>query len=157
LQWRGPFLLTYALDQQLAELLATTFGDAPLTPGEFAVYSVLHGSGPTTPSELAADLGLGRSTMSNWLRRMEARGHLRRQRNPADGRSQLVQLTAQGARLTEQCFPAFSTAIETFREALEIDEQALLEVLEAMSAALAVAVEKLRDGGQRRPASLSAR
>ena len=54
-----------------------------------------------------------------------------------------MQLTAQGAGLTEQCFPAFSTAIETFREALEIDEQALLEVLEAMSAALAVAVEKL--------------
>ena len=89
--------------------------------------------------------------MSNWLRRMESRGHLRRQRNPVDGRSQLVQLTARGARLTEQCFPAFALAIETFRDALEIDEQVLLEVLEAMSTAFAVAVEKLR----RRSASAS--
>ncbi|GAB3594717.1 hypothetical protein GCM10027446_19020 [Angustibacter peucedani] len=156
LQRRGPLLLSYAVDQQVRELLELTFGDAPLTPPEFAVYSVLNLSGPTTPSELALDLGMGRSTLSNWLRRMDSRGHLRRRRNPDDGRSQLVQLTPAGRRLTERCFPAFSLAVETFREALDVDEHVLLDTLEAMSTALGTAVERLAEG-QSRPAALSAR
>jgi DNA-binding MarR family transcriptional regulator len=156
LERRGPLLLSYAVDQQVRELLEATFGSAPLTPGEFAVYSVLHLTGPTTPSELALDLGMGRSTLSNWLRRMDSRGHLRRRRNPDDGRSQLVQLTAAGGRLTERCFPSFSLAIETFREALDVDEDVLLDALESMSSALTAAVARLQEG-QSRPAALSAR
>jgi DNA-binding MarR family transcriptional regulator len=142
---RGPFLLSYALDQQVRELLLLTFDDAPLQPAEFAIYSVLLSTGECTPSELAQILGMGRSTLSNWLRRMGSRGHLRRRRNPADGRSQLVSLTASGRRVTERSMPAFARAIGAFRAELAVDEDAVLGTMEAMSAALAAAIERLAD------------
>lgn len=140
---RGPFLLTFALDQQVHELLALTFEEAPLQPPEFAIYSVLLNTGDIMPSELADILGMGRSTLSNRLRRMDSRGHLRRRRNPDDGRSQLVSLTAAGRRLTEQSMPAFARAIGTFRAFLDVDEGAMLDAMEAMSRAVAAAIEQL--------------
>jgi len=142
LAFRGPFLLLFAVGQQVSELMGRTFAAAPLRPTDFAVYSALRLTGPVTPAALATELGMGRSTLSNWLRRMEERGHLRRRRNPADGRSALVSLTAEGVRVTEACFPAFQAAIEAFRARLD-DEAGLLAALEAAGSALAGAIEEV--------------
>lgn len=144
---RGPFLLVFALGQQVRELLDRTFVTAPLRPDEFAVYSALRLIGATTPAALADELGMGRSTVSNWLRRMEARGHLRRRRNPADGRSRLVELTPEAVALTEACFPAFSRAISAFLAHLD-DQPALLAALETASTALRAAADEVADPRQ---------
>jgi DNA-binding MarR family transcriptional regulator len=141
---RGPFLLVFALGQQVRELLDRTFVTAPLRPDEFAVYSALRLIGATTPAALADELGMGRSTVSNWLRRMEGRGHVRRRRNPADGRSRLVELTPEAVALTEACFPAFSRAISAFRSHLG-DEATLLAALETASTALRSAADDVAD------------
>jgi DNA-binding MarR family transcriptional regulator len=160
---RGPFLLSYAIDQQVTQLLDLTFVEAPLRPGEFAIYSVLNLVQETTPSELAQDLGMSRSTLSNWLRRMDSRGHLVRRSNPGDGRSHLVSLTESGREVTLACFPAFGLAISTFRAHLVGDEDVVLAAMEAMSAALAGAVGQLSaarapsGGPQSLPAALSSR
>ena len=161
LRFRGPFLLSYAVDQQLSRLLELTFTDAPLRPPEFAVYSVLNLIGPATPSQLAHQLGMSRSTVSNWLRRMDSRGHLVRRSNPDDGRSHHVDLSAEGRRVTLACFPAFGLAIDTFRRHLP-DEPALLAAMESMSTALGAAIDELAAraedaAGQSRPAALSSR
>jgi DNA-binding MarR family transcriptional regulator len=144
---RGPFLLVFALGQQVRELLDRTFVTAPLRPDEFAVYSALRLIGATTPAALADELGMGRSTVSNWLRRMEGRGHLRRRRNPADGRSRLVELTPEAVALTEACFPAFSRAITAFLAHLD-DQPALLAALETASTALRAAADEVADPRQ---------
>lgn len=133
---RGPFLLAFAIGQQLRALLARALADAPLTPDEFAVYSVLFGTGPTTPSRLAGDLGMHASTMSHYLRRMADRGHLDRRPNPDDGRSSLVALTSGGRAATEACFPHFGAAISAFRLHLSMPEPDLLAALERMSEAI---------------------
>jgi DNA-binding MarR family transcriptional regulator len=142
LAFRGPFLLLFALGQQVRALLDHTFGSAPLRPDEFAVYSALRLTGETTPAALAGELGMGRPTLSNWLRRMQAAGHLTRRPNPADGRSSLVALTPEAVRLTEACFPAFSLAIDTFLRHLD-DQPALLAHMESASAALTAAIDEL--------------
>ena len=143
LEFRGPFLLTFALDQQLAGLLQQAMADAPLTPTEFAVYSALRLMQPTTPSQLAGTLGMRPTTLSSMLVRMSRRGHLKRRRNPADGRSVMLALTASGVRVTEACFASFGPAIEAFRRHLTVDEATLLSHLEAMSAALGEAAAEL--------------
>ena len=111
IEQRGPFLMLFALNQQLSALLARAMADAPLTPGDFAVYSALRLMQPTTPTELAAALGMRVTTLSSVLAKMEALAHLKRQRNPADGRSRLISLTDEGVTATERCFPAFGHAI----------------------------------------------
>ncbi len=136
LEQRGPFLVLFALSQQLSALLTRAMADAPLTPSDFAVYSALRLMQPTTPTELAATLGMRVTTLSSVLAKMEAQGHLERQRNPVDGRSRLISLTEFGVAATLACFPAFRLAIEAFRQHLDADEQQVLASLEATSDAL---------------------
>ncbi|MEO6501936.1 MAG: MarR family transcriptional regulator [Jatrophihabitantaceae bacterium] len=148
LEFRGPFLLVFALGQQLGNLLQQAMTNAPLTPNEFAVYSALRLMQPTTPTQLAGALGMKATTLSSVLVRMSKSGHVKRRRNPADGRSVILTLSAGGVRVTEACFAGFGVAIEAFRRQLSVDESALLADLEAMSAAIGRASEELADQGQ---------
>lgn len=145
LEFRGPFLLLFAVDQQLGTLLTRAMADAPLRPAEFAVYSTLRLEQPTTPSELARTLGLRATTLSSHLVKMAAAGHLERAPNPSDGRSTLLSLTAPGLAATEACFPGFQRAIQSFQAHLEIPQQVLLQALEAASTALDAALAEVRD------------
>jgi DNA-binding MarR family transcriptional regulator len=143
LEFRGPFLLLFALGQQQGSLLQQAMADAPLSPSEFALYSALRLMQPATPSLLAQTLGMKATTLSSALVRMANAGHLRRRRNPADGRSVVLELSASGLRVTEACFASFSTAIEAFRRNLDVDEAEFLRHLEAASAALSAAAAEL--------------
>ncbi len=152
LEFRGPFLLLFALDQQLGSLLTRALAEAPLKPAEFAVYSALRLEQPTTPSELADTLGMRATTMSSHLVKMKGLGHLERSRNPADGRSSLISLTSAGVQATEACFPGFQRAITSFQANLAVDQAGVLEVLEAVSSALASAMMEISDEpGRDRP------
>jgi DNA-binding MarR family transcriptional regulator len=147
---RGPFLLLFAVNQQLDALLARALSEAPLRPGEFAIYSALRLEQPTTPSVLARTLGLRATTMSSHVQKMSERGHLVRRAHPTDGRSSLIALSDAGLSATEACFPPFAAAIEAFRLALGadgvVDEQSLLEHLEAASRAVDEAARRLATG-----------
>ncbi|MEP6664939.1 MAG: MarR family winged helix-turn-helix transcriptional regulator [Nocardioidaceae bacterium] len=146
---RGPFLLVFALDQQLAGLLSEAMAGAPLRPGEFAVTSALRLHGPVRPTILATTLGMRPTTLSNHLRRLAESGHVRRRPDASDGRAVLVSLTAKGVRETEACFPAFAAAIGSYQKHLAaegVDESASLGLLEAMSRALAAASAELSAG-----------
>jgi DNA-binding MarR family transcriptional regulator len=146
LAFRGPFLLLYALSQQQGRLLQQAMADAPLSPADFAVYSALRYMQPTTPTQLAATLGMKPTTLSSVLVRMAETGHLMRRRNPADGRSVVVSLNAAGVRVTEACFASFGAAIQAFRRNLEVDEQDFLDHLEAASRAFDRAAGELGAG-----------
>jgi len=147
---RGPFLLLFALNQQLGSLLGQAMAGAPLRPADFAVYSALRLLQPTTPTDLATALGMRVTTLSSLLAKMERQGHLRRERNPADGRSRLISLTATGQRATEDCFPGFGAAIEAFRRHLTMDEPQVLRHLEEISQALVAASRELAGQPERR-------
>ena len=152
LSFRGPFLLLFALAQQQGSLLQQAMAEAPLQPSEFAVYSALRLMQPTTPTQLATTLGMRATTLSSALVKMERRKHLRRRRNPADGRSVMLSLTKTGQRATEGCFPSFGRAIQTFLDHLEVDQAELLRHLEAFSAALSSAAAELSAAALDRPA-----
>jgi DNA-binding MarR family transcriptional regulator len=148
LEQRGPFLLLFALTQQLSNLLSQAMTQAPLSPSDFAVYSALRLQQPSTMMELAATLGMRPTTLSSVLARMQQHGHLRREPNPADGRSRLISLTDTGRQVTEACFPQFSGAVEAFRRHLGANEQEALRFLEAISSALRGAAGELAADGQ---------
>jgi DNA-binding MarR family transcriptional regulator len=148
---RGPLLLAYALFQQTARLLDEHI-DSSRMGGSFAVYSVIGIEEPVTPTRLAEILGMPPTSLSYVIRQMHERGHLRRVRNPEDGRSVLLMLTAKGRRVLDDALVGFVTAISRFRRELEVDEPDLLRHLEAMSAALerAIASTSQRETDQRK-------
>jgi DNA-binding MarR family transcriptional regulator len=74
---------------------------------------------PVTPGNLAAETGLPRTTIRDYVRRLVARGDVRRRHNPADGRSYLLELTPSGQRVADHGWPAVVAAYERVARHLE--------------------------------------
>ena len=78
--------------------LAPTMADLGITQGEAHVLAQLGRSGASPIGTLHREFGTKRSTLTSILDRLEERGLVRREPNPADRRSFLVSLTATGSR-----------------------------------------------------------
>jgi MarR family 2-MHQ and catechol resistance regulon transcriptional repressor len=74
---------------------------------------------PVTPGNLAAETGLPPSTIRDYVRRLVARGDVRRIPNPSDGRSYLLVLTPKGRRLADLGWPAVVAAFARMARHLE--------------------------------------
>ena len=72
----------YAASRSAGELLRAAMVDSPLTPEEYAVYSVLFDEGPHAPTELARRAGMPPTSMSHFVRAMLERGHAERAAYP---------------------------------------------------------------------------
>ena len=79
-------------------LLDDVLRPSGLDSDEFAIYSVLGSSEGMTPTELAHWMSAPSTTVSSYVKRFEARGHVERTPNPDDGRSYHLRLTATGRR-----------------------------------------------------------
>ena len=117
--------------------------DAPLSPEEYAVYSVLFDEGPHAPTELARRTGMPPTSMSHFVRAMLARGHAERAPSIEDRRSYRIVLTAAGLRAHRASSSTFAEADERFIRALAIDEEEARAVLRAIGRAATVARERL--------------
>ena len=113
------FLEVFALSQAIGALLREAMADGPLTPEEYAIYSVVFEAEAVTPTEMAERLSMPMTTVMEWVRRLESRGHARRVAHPRDGRSYRLVLTASGLaahRAANRCFEiayrAFLTAFD---------------------------------------------
>ena len=73
-------------------------------------------------TELAGELGMPLTTMSDVVRRLEARGHVRRRPNPDDGRSFLFALTARGNREWRRGWGALQRVNEQLARDVDFDE-----------------------------------
>lgn len=105
----------------------------------YAVLSLIGARAPVRLTELAQELGMPLTTMSDVVRRLERRGHVRRHANPDDGRSFLFELTARGDREWRRGFGALQRVNEALRAriASEDDTRAVLtELGEAFAGAL---------------------
>lgn len=69
---------------------------AGLDADEFAIYSVLASSDQVTPTELAHWMAAPPTTVSSYVKRFVARGHVERVPHPDDGRSYRLRLTDEG-------------------------------------------------------------
>ncbi len=93
-------------------LLDEVVGPAGLDADEFAVYSVLASGDGMTPTELAHWMAAPPTTVSSYVKRFEARGHVRRVPHPDDGRSYRLQLTAAGRRTHRRAGALFQPVLD---------------------------------------------
>jgi DNA-binding MarR family transcriptional regulator len=117
--------------------------DSPLTPEEYAVYSVLFDEGPHAPTELARRTGMPPTSMSHFVRAMFERAHAERAVSPADRRSYRIVLTDAGLDARAAASAAFSEADARFVGALATDEEEARAVLRGIGRAATVARERL--------------
>ena len=90
--------MVWLTSRATADLLDTALAPAGLDGDEFAIYSVLTAASSITPTELARWMAAPPTTVSSYVKRFEARGHVEREPNPADRRSYRIKLTPAGRR-----------------------------------------------------------
>ncbi len=103
-----------------------------LNADEFAIYSVLTSADTLTPSELARWMSAPATTVSSHVKRFERRGHVKRERNPHDGRSYVLRLTAAGRRTHRSAVEAFVPVLHHVVEELGPREPAVRRALTAI-------------------------
>ena len=133
----------FAASRSVGELLAAAMADSPLTPEEYAVYSVLFDEGPHAPTELARRTGMPPTTMSHFVRGMLVRGHAERSPAVDDRRSYRIVLTPAGMRAHAAASTAFAEADQRFIRALAADEEDARSILHSIGRAAATARERL--------------
>ena len=133
----------YAASRASAELIHVAMADVPLTPEEYAVYSVIFDEGPHAPTELARRTGMPPTSMSHFVRAMLERGHAERAPSPEDRRSYRIVLTEAGLRAHAASSRAFQEANDRFIGALAVDEEDARAVLRAIGRAAAIGRDRL--------------
>ena len=87
----------------------------------YAVLSLIGARGSVRLTDFARELGLPLTTMSV-VRRLEARGQVRRRENPDDGRSFLFELTARGDREWRRGWGALQRVNERLADDVDFNE-----------------------------------
>ena len=108
------FLEAFALTQAIGELLGDAMAGGPLTPEEYAAYSVVFEEEAVTPTDMGRRLGMPKTTVMERVRLMEARGHVRRVPQLHDGRSYRLVLTASGLSAHRRAHDLFEAAYQAF-------------------------------------------
>jgi DNA-binding MarR family transcriptional regulator len=121
--------MVWMLSRSTHDLLDTVLAPAGLTGDEFALYSVLTAAEHITPSELARWMAAPPTTVSSYLKRLEARGHLTREPNPDDRRSQRIRITPAGRRTHEAASLLFRPVRTQVIDALTDQEGEVHETL----------------------------
>ena len=97
-------------------------GDA-VSAHQARVLALLHPSDPAMVGELAEHLGVTASTMSLTLKRLEAAGYVRRDRDPLDRRVMNVRLTEAGVRVRDGTRELDPERVERMLSLLRPDER----------------------------------
>ena len=99
----------------------------------YGTLSLIGAYGPLRLTEIASSLGMPLTTASDVVRRLEARGHVRRRPNPDDGRSFLFELSARGDREWRRGWGA----IQRILEGLDVDHDEMRDALTQLNDAFA--------------------
>jgi len=115
-----------------------------LRKAEFSLLMLLLANGPTAAKRLAHTLRLSAPNLTMLIDRMQDKHWLRRERNPADRRSQLIVLTADGQALARRTQAATKTMEASLERRLSRAERAILIELLAKLAGQRVHVDDAR-------------
>lgn len=138
----GPMVVCGAVWRAAERLRQGVAVNLAGTDLDFAGFDVLmtlrrqgEAGGSLTPSELAKDMMLSTSAMTNRLDRLEKRGLIARQADPQDRRSLRIVLTGEGFALIDQLVVSHVETEERLIARLDGAERALLTTLLAKLAA----------------------
>lgn len=122
-------------------LLDRVLRPSGLTAEEFALYSALRSRDGTTPTQLAALMGLPPTTVSSVVGRLESRGHIQRFPNPPDARSYQIRLTPAGRATHKAATKLFAPVLGEVQDALTVPLDEARTVLVVIAAAVRAATE----------------
>lgn len=103
-----------------------------LSTSQFEFLRYIHAHRDARAADMATYFAVGVGATSKGITRLEARGWITRAPNPADGRSSLLRLTADGAALLSRASEEFASFLAPLLEA-GIDPRQLPRIAHALS------------------------
>ena len=122
----------FVVNQRVRRLVSTALAGVTLRGDEYAVYSLLFEQAPLTATEMARRMGMPLTTLLDYLRAMDARGHLRREPHPRDGRAQTLALTMAGVNEQRRTNKAWEVMRARLEEALPMPAKEIRAALHAL-------------------------
>lgn len=138
-------LLLYAVwtaAHAVGGLLDRALQGSGLNADEFGFYSAVYENRPVTPAKIAEKVGMPATTVSSFLKRLIARGHISKVKNPSDGRSFLVELTPAGMAVFEEAGSRFWPAQQAVMAELGPVTERVYETLSRLTEAVIAATEQ---------------
>jgi DNA-binding MarR family transcriptional regulator len=108
--WSRPGFLLRRLNQIHHALFFEECREFGITPVQYGLLTALSIRGALDQGSLGVELGIDRTNVADVLIRLEARGLVRREPNPADRRAKLASLTPKGRQLTARMFASMQRA-----------------------------------------------
>ena len=106
----APGHLIRRCQQRAVDLFVEEVGEAGPTPRQFAILLSVRQNPGVNQTDLVRLTGIDRSTLTEILRRMTARGWLRRDRRPTDRRTNALRLMPAGQAVLGDVFAAAERA-----------------------------------------------
>jgi len=152
-----PTLFTFFNEIGIIDQLARTAFERVLPKGmTVPQFSVLNHfvrlGGPRTPAELASSFQVSRATMTNTLKRLDEAGLIVAERDPHDGRSKKIDITASGREMRETAIANLHPLLSEMARRLDLASLAgLIPTLQAVR----IELDNSRDVAERVVASQS--
>jgi DNA-binding MarR family transcriptional regulator len=140
----------FVTSQRVRRVLADGMAGSGMRADEYAVYSLLFMHGPLTATEMAGQLGLPLSTALDYLKAMDAAGHLVRLPHPGDGRAVQVALNSDGLAAQLRAHGHWEVVRRQVEESLPMPKAEVQAALRALDDAAGAALELRRSAPRRR-------
>lgn len=132
--WGAPGHLIRRCQQRAVDLFVDEVGEDGPTPRQFAILLSVRQNPGVNQTDLVRLTGIDRSTLTEILRRMTARDWLRRNRQPADQRTNALHLMPKGEVALHAAIAAVESAQGRIMEPIApADRPALLRALERLA------------------------
>ena len=132
----------WRLSRAASALLSEPLTEAGMSGDEFGIYSVLSLTDGMSPTALAGWMSAPATTISSHLKRLEARKHLLRRMDRADGRAYVLELTSSGRRAFERAKKSYLPLLSRVEEQLGAKEPSIREALVTLRSAVEAAAQE---------------
>lgn len=136
----------HVLANEVSALLSLAMADAPMRPFEYGICSAIADAPGSAGVELAAQLAMPITTVSDWLASAAERGWVVVEPGAHDRRRREARLTPGGERAVAQARERFGGAYLLFLRHAELDEGRMRETLASMVDAVRAARAELGGG-----------
>ncbi len=109
--------------REVGKFTARTMKEEGVGTAEFDLIHAVRKNPGITQAEICRILGADKGAVAKQTANLEAKGYLRRESNPADGRSQLIYPTDQAQRLKNSKAHIEALFYEWLAEALPVEER----------------------------------
>ena len=135
---RRPNVLldSWTAAQRVDQLVTRDLKAAGTWTPHYALLSMICIREPITPTALAQEMGVAPTTLSDRLQDLLTLGHVRRLKNPDDGRSYLIRSTAAGRRKVERAAPVIARTMDLLARRLGRRQNAVESAIDELKRAL---------------------